>query len=301
MALFGKTRDLLRGIGLPPGDDASLADSPQRFPDGGQYKWELAGAVDAGAVERLVERLDARSLRLDQFTHTEGIMRLTDAEITALVEVVAGADRQLVMAAGPRGVWDVGGQSLAPSAAAKASSYRLRGMEQLVRAVEDVRRAGELGVRGFLVFDEGLLDTLARLRAAGDLPAETRFKASSNMGVGNPAHCRAVAALGADSVNLQRDLDLSMIAAARAVTAVPFDLHTDNPAATGGFLRTYDIPDMIRVGAPVYLKTGNAAQVVFDAPLGETEIAGIVHQIEVEAEMIARHAPELRPSLEREF
>ena len=57
-----------------------------------------------------------------------------------------------------------------------------------------------------------------------------------------------------------------MIAAARLVTAVPFDLHTDNPVATGGFLRTYDIPEIIRVGAPVYLKTGNAAQVVFDAP-----------------------------------
>lgn len=300
MALFSETRAALRGIGLPDGDDAGLADSPHRFPDGGQYKWELAGAVSAGAVERLTERLDAVSLRLDQFTYTEGIMRLTDAEITALVEAV-GPDRQLVMAPGPRGVFDLGGQSLAPSAAAKASAYRLRGMEQVVHAIEDVRRASQLGVRGFLVFDEGLLAVLAQLRAAGELPAQTRFKASSNMGVGNPAHCRAIAELGADSVNLQRDLDLSMIAAARAVTEVPFDLHTDNPAATGGFLRTYELTEMIRVGAPVYLKTGNAAQVVFDAPLGQREIDGIVHQIEVEAETIARHAPQLKASLRPEF
>ncbi|MBS1895718.1 MAG: peptidase [Actinobacteria bacterium] len=301
MAPFDETRESLAGIGLPTGDDAGLADSPHRFPDGGQYKWELAGAIDAAAAELLLEKLEAASLRLDQFTYTEGIVRLTDAEIAALVKVVGDADRQLVMAPGPRGVWDIGGQSLAPSPAAKASSYRLRGMEQVVRAVDDVRRAVDLGVRGFLIFDEGLLDTLVRLRAAGELPAEARFKASSNMGVGNPAHARAIAALGADSINLQRDLDLSMIASARAVTEVPFDLHTDNPGATGGFLRTWEIPDMIRVAAPVYLKTGNAAQIVFDAPLGPREIGGIVHQMELEAETIARHAPDLRPSLEREF
>ncbi len=301
MALFGESRRMLAKVGMPSGDPAPPPDSPRRFADGGHYKWELAGAVDANAVGALIDRLDPVAPRIDQFTYTEGIMRLTDAEITELVEVCAGAERQLVMAAGPRGVYDIGGQHLAPSAAAKASAYRLRGAEQLVRAVEDVRRAIELGVRGFLCFDEGLLWSLGKLRAAGELPGGIRLKASSNMGVANPAHCRVLADLGADSINLQRDLDVAMIAAAREVTTLPFDLHTDNPAATGGFLRLYDIPDMVRLGAPVYLKTGNAAQVVFDAPLGPKELDGICRQIAVEAEMIARHAPDLVHSDRPEF
>lgn len=301
MALFGESRRMLEAIGVPGGDPAPAPDSPHAFADGGHYKWELAGAVDAAAVSALIERLDAVEPRIDQFTHTEGIMRLTDAEITELVDACAGVGRQLVMAAGPRGVYDIGGQHLAPSAAAKASAYRIRGAEGLVRAVEDVRRAVDLGVRGFLCFDEGLFWSLARLREAGELPEGVRLKASSNMGVANPAHAKAIADLGADSINLQRDLDIPMLAAARAVTAVPFDLHTDNPVATGGFLRLYDIPDFIRVAAPVYLKTGNAAQVVFDAPLGPKELDGICRQLMVEAEMIARHVPELSHSDRPEF
>jgi hypothetical protein len=57
---------------------------------------------------------------------------------------------------------------------------------------------------------------------------------------------------------------------------------------------------MVRIGAPVYLKTGNSAQTVFDAELGEREIRNIVHQAQVESEMLARYAPELRQSLVRE-
>ncbi len=299
--MYERTRDWLSDLDMPSGDPAPVPDSPHRFADGGRYKWEIAGAVSAASAAELIAGAEALGVHLNQLTYTEGIMRLTDAEISELVDAVGGAGRQLVMAPGPRGVWDIGGQSLAPSAAAAASAYRLRGTEQLVRALEDVQRAIELGVRGFLVFDEGLLWTLGRLRADGALPAEARFKASSNMGVANPMHARAIAELGADSINLQRDLELPMIAAARAATEVPFDLHTDNPAGTGGFVRTYEIPAMIRAAAPMYLKTGNAAQRVFDAPLGPTEIHGILHQIALESEMIARHAPELEASTHREF
>lgn len=298
--MLADARRSLERLGLPTRDLVELPDSPHRFPDGGQYKWEVAGAVSAANAEALFAGATEVGVHLSQVTHTEGIMRLTDREIQDLVSVVGAADRQLMMAAGPRGVWDIGGQRLAPSPAAAASAYRLRGTEQLVRAVEDVRRALELGVRGFLVFDEGLLYVLAGLRTAGEIPSEVRLKASSNMGVANPAHCRVVRDLGADSINLQRDLDLAMIAAARAAVETPFDLHTDNPAATGGFVRTYEIPEMIRIGAPLYLKTGNAAQRTFDAPLGPLEIAGMVHQMALEAEMIARHAPDLRASRVRE-
>jgi predicted deacylase len=64
--------------------------------------------------------------------------------------------------------------------------------------------------------------------------------------------------LGADSINPVRDLQLPMLAAIRQAIDIPIDLHTENPASSGGFIRHYEVPEMIRVAAPLYLKTGGA-------------------------------------------
>jgi hypothetical protein len=112
------------------------------------------------------------------------------------------------------------------------------------------------------------------------------------MGAANPAHALLLAEAGADSVNLQRDLDVRMVAAVRAATPVALDLHTDNPRQTGGFVRGYDVPELVRVGAPVYLKSGNAAQDFSDAAPSERELAGIAHQILLDDQMLRRLLPE---------
>ena len=55
-----------------------------------------------------------------------------------------------------------------------------------------------------------------------------------------------------------RDIQIQMLAAMRAAIDVPIDLHTENPKSSGGFIRHYEVPDFIRVAAPVYLKTGGS-------------------------------------------
>ena len=35
-------------------------------------------------------------------------------------------------------------------------------------------------------------------------------------------------------------------------------MFTENPALSGGFIRHYEVPEMIRVSAPIYLKTGGS-------------------------------------------
>jgi len=64
--------------------------------------------------------------------------------------------------------------------------------------------------------------------------------------------------LGANSFNPVRDLQLPMLAALRQAIEIPIDLHTENPASSGGFIRHYEVPEMIRVTAPLYLKTGGS-------------------------------------------
>ncbi|HEY0187320.1 MAG TPA: hypothetical protein VGC67_07515 [Cellulomonas sp.] len=296
-----RARAWLTGLGLPGGDPAEPATSTARFADGGMYKWEVAGALDAPSTARLHAILAEGGVRLHQVTNTVGTMRYLDREITELVAVARDLGVQLRMAVGPRGLFDVGGQKLAAGTVAAASAYRLRGADHLAQGLDDVAHAVDLGVRGFLVFDEGLLLVLHRLRAAGELPAGLRLKASSNMGAANPAHALLLEQAGADSVNLQRDLDVRMVAAVRAATSAALDLHTDNPRSTGGFVRGYEVPELVRVGAPVYLKSGNAAQDFADTAPTERELAAIAHQILLDDQLLRRLAPEAVPSDQSEF
>ena len=136
--------------------------------------------------------------------------------------------------------------------------YRLRGQEQVIRAVEDVKRAVRLGVRSFLVYDEGCLWALNQFRSAGEIPSDCRFKISAHTGHGNPCSAKLLESIGADSVNPVRDIQLQMLSAMRQAIDIPIDIHTENPKSTGGFIRHYEVPEMIRVASPIYLKTGGA-------------------------------------------
>ena len=128
--------------------------------------------------------------------------------------------------------------------------YRLRGQEQIVRAVEDVKRAARLGCRGFLVYDEGCLWLLNEMRKAGEIPEDCHFKVSAHAGHGNPCSAKLLESIGADSINPVRDIQLQMLAAMRQAVDCPIDIHTENPKSTGGFIRHYEVPEMIRVAAP---------------------------------------------------
>ncbi|GAB6898899.1 hypothetical protein [Kineosporia succinea] len=296
-----KARQILESAALSIGEPVEAATSTGRFADGGWYKWEVAGAFDASSVEGLVNRLRPHGIQLHQVTNTVGTFRYLDEQITELVAACRRHGVQLRMSVGPRGQFDLGPQKLASGTVAAASAYRLRGADQLLYAVDDVLHAIGLGVGGFLVFDEGLLSVLARAKTDGLLPGGIRLKASSNMGASNPAHARLLASIGADSVNLQRDLDVRMLAAVRGATDVALDVHTDNPRSTGGIVRGYDVPEMVRVAAPIYLKTGNAAQDFSETAPSERELDAIAHQLRLDHQILTRLFPAATPSNTPEF
>jgi hypothetical protein len=72
----------------------------------------------------------------------------------------------------------------------------------------------------------------------------------------NPASARVLSDLGASTLNLPSDLTLSQIAAIRAAVDIPLDLYIEAPDNLGGFVRLHDLPELIRVAAPVYVKFG---------------------------------------------
>ena len=155
---------------------------------------------------------------------------------------------------GPRAAFDVGAQ--VASTAGRLIGPRLRGADQLVYAIEDVRRACELGIRGVLVTDDGLLWTLGEMRKAGELPSDLVIKISVAMGSANPASARLLETLGAGTLNIPTDLTLPQIAAIRQAISIPLDIYVESPDDYGGFVRYFEIPEIVRVAAPVYVKFG---------------------------------------------
>jgi hypothetical protein len=205
-------------------------------------------------MEAVLEEAARLSVPIHRVSQGSGIMLLTDAEIEAMSRLGQDAGVEVSLFVGPRAGWDVGAQILSTSG--KNLGARLRGMDQLVYAVEDVRRACGLGIRSVLVADEGLLWLVNQLKQDGQLPADLIIKVSVQMGAANPISIRLVEELGATTYNPPTDLTLPQIAAIRQVVRLPLDIYVEAPDDFGGFVRYYEVPQLICVAAPVYVKLG---------------------------------------------
>lgn len=280
-------------LGYPGRDDSSLPSSQSQFSAGGDYGIEVASVNNQKILEEILRLADHFDVRIDRVDECRGMFRLPDDEIRTMVATCRERQMGLVMSVGPRAVYDSGGFVKTPNGA--RVGYRLRGMSSVAHAIEDVLRGVELGVRGFIVYDEGLLDVLGQMRAAGRLPAEAIFKLSVHAGCSNPASARLYNRLGADTVNLMPDVDLSMLSAFRQATPCPLDVFSDTAGAAGGMIRTYDVPEFIRVGAPVYIKAGAVSQPLQNHLPSPAEREERMKQVRCVVEMIERAAPHARP------
>jgi hypothetical protein len=183
-----------------------------------------------------------------------GVMLQTDDEIRRMVALGQEHGIEVCLFVGPRANWDVGVQ--AASATGKVLGASLRGVDQLAFGLEDVRRAAELGIRSVLVADVGQLMILGRMKDAGDLPPDFVLKISVTLAAANPATARVLEDLGATSINLPVDLSLPQIAAIRQAIDAAIDFYVEAPDDFGGTVRHYEIPELVRVAAPIYLKFG---------------------------------------------
>jgi hypothetical protein len=292
--LFDETRAQLGRLGLPVQDTALVEESPRTFDDGCHFRIEVPTVNSAQAAETLLSESRRRGFTINRVTETRGMYRHTARELRAYAELGEEYGAQILMSVGPRAAYDIGAGVQTPEGA--RIGYRLRGQEQIVRAIEDVKRGIEAGVRGFVVYDEGLLWVLHRLRTAGELPADIHLKVSAHCGHGNPSSAQMLEMLGANSFNPVRDLPLPMIAAIREAVSIPLDCHVDNPRLSGGFVRTYEAPEFVRAAAPVHLKTGNSALEGHGVSPTPCQLEDILRQVEIVTEFLDRHLPTARQS-----
>ena len=235
-------------------DEAHLATSTKTFPDGVRFRVEIP-SVEGPECLRVVlseaERLDVPVRRVSQGS---GVFMLTDAELDETVELAAAAGLEVSLFARPVTGW--GTSATARASAGGGFAATVQGSAGLRAAIDDIRRAADHGIRSVLISDVGLLSVFGRMRAAGDLPGDMQAKISVMLPISNPGTAQLLVELGADTLNLQTDLSLSQIAEIRAAVDVPLDLYVEAPDNLGGFVRLSELPEIVRIAAPTYIKFG---------------------------------------------
>jgi hypothetical protein len=249
-----RTREFLHSIGLPTGDLGGLPDSAKRFPDGAQYRVEIPSTEGPRCLEAVLEEADRLAVRVHRISQGSGVFMHTDDELDEMALAAADARIEVSLFTRPNAGWVV--SAMARSQAGLIAAPTAHGQEGVVACLDDAKRAAEHGFRSVLIADLGVLSAFTAMKAAGELPAEMQAKISVMLPAANPAAARVLEQLGASTINLPTDLSLAQIAAIRAAVDVPLDLYVEAPDNVGGFVRMHEIPELIRVASPVYVKFG---------------------------------------------
>ncbi len=276
------------------------APSERRFPDGAHFRIEIPSVEGPEVLRAVVDQASATGLSVNRVSQGSGAMLLSEAELAEMARIGADAGLEVSLFVGPREEWDVGAH--ARSSDGPALGGRLRGFRQLRYAVDDVLRAVDRGIRGFLVADTGLLELLADLQAQGQIPASVVWKVSVMIAPSNPLTLRQLERLGGSTVNVPSDVTLGQLAEMRAVTSVPLDLYVEAPDGMGGVVRGQETADLVTVAAPMYVKFGlRNSRPLYPSGLHlRDEAVAIarekVHRAGVALEWIARSGCELTQS-----
>ncbi|MDU1108649.1 MAG: U32 family peptidase, partial [Enterobacter sp.] len=211
-------------------------------------------------LETIVSALRESEIYCTRFNETHGSFLRSDREIKEMLQLCHENNYGMLFGLGPRPEYDV-----------KSSFYRTEfGMEQgrqlnnndaISHSIEEALRLSELGCRGLIVYDPGVLFILNELRKKEILPANMKFKTSSHCMVTNAIIARLMADAGADSITTAHDLSLATMYEIRRFNPdLVIDIPIDVYASKGGYLRFYEVGELAQIAAPMYLKVGASAQ-----------------------------------------
>jgi hypothetical protein len=240
-------RSLLREAGSPSTDEAIA--STKTFPDGANYRVEIPSTEGVEGVRAVFDAADEFGVPVHRVSQGSGAMLLLDEEIREMVALCQARNVELSLFVGPRPGWDVSGQRA-------FGGNRLEGADQLVYSMDDLARAADLGVRGALVSDEGVLVAASLMRERGILPPNFVIKGSVQLMASNPLAVRMLEQAGLNTINLPPAMSLPRLASIRGAVDMPIDFYVESPDNLGGFVRHYEIHDIIRALSPVYVKFG---------------------------------------------
>ena len=289
-------------LGVPGRDPWSLPTSPHTFPDGAHFRIEIAGVERASTLEAMVEEARKKKIIIHRAIATVGGSTLLGfSELQAMARLAREEKIEVIMTVGHRKGWDAGSKELS-TPEGSMQGFRLRGSDNLSYWLADMMRNLEAGFRGFLVYDEGLLLILNRMRQEGFIPPETIFKFSVFGGYASAAGAKVVESLGASTMNPISDVSLPILAGIRQAVRIPLDIYLTVVDSFGGMFRAYEAPEIARVAAPCYFKfePGTSEGEIYKPWVSEAWhrdfIREKVRMASIVMELMDRHAPQLKTS-----
>lgn len=299
---LGTIRAYMEKRGIPGRDAHDLPTSAKRFPDGAQYRIEIAGVERASTMEALIDEAHRRGVTVHRAIAAVGGSTYCDfEELKDMARMAAEEKIEVVMTVGHRKGWDAGSKEMATPEGA-LQGFRLRGSDHVSYHIADIMRCVEAGHRGFLVYDEGVLFLLNGMREDGLLPKETFFKFSVFGGYCSAAGAKIVAGMGVNSMNPISDVSLPILGSIRRAVDIPLDIYLIIVDAFGGMFRAYEAPEIARVASPCYFKfePGTSETDIYKPWVSEEWHAHLIRQkvktAQIVMEIMERHAPELRTS-----
>jgi len=277
---------MIRGTGSPRGTAAlerhfaplvnAPAVSEARFPDGAHLRIEIPSVENPAALRAVVEEARLHEITVHRVSQGSGSMLLTKAELATMARIGADEGLEVNLFVGPREEFGIGGSVRSPDGL--LLSGRLRGFDQIRYALEDILRAVDVGIRGFLIADTGLMQVLNDMVREGELPANIVWKMSAVLAPSNPVAFQQLIALGATTVNVPSDMNLDELSEIRSVSSAPIDLYMEAPDSLGGMVRGHEIAEIAAVSAPLYAKFGlrNARPVY---PAGHQVMGDVVNNV----------------------
>ena len=122
------------------------------------------------------------------------------------------------------------------------------------------------------------------------------------MAQSNPVSIKLIQDAGADTYNVPTDLTLAKLSEIRQAIDMPIDIYIEAPDDIGGYVRHYEIAEIIRVAAPVYIKFGlrNSPNIYPSGTHLESVSIALckerVRRAKIGLDLLKRYAPDLKTS-----
>jgi hypothetical protein len=302
MKSIEEIRQYMAKLGLPERDGAVIPSSPLAFPDGANFRIEIAGVERPSTLEVMIRESEKRAVPVHRAIATVGGSTYCDREeLRAMAQMARDAKIELITTVGHRKGWDAGARELATPEGGM-QGWRLRGSDNIAYWIADMMRGLEAGLRGFLVYDEGVLSIVSRMRAEGFIPKETVFKFSVFGGYCSAAGAKLIASMGADTMNPSSDVSLPILGSIRNAVSIPLDVYIIIVDSFGGMFRAYEAPEIARIASPCYFKfePGTSEGDIYKPWVSDQWHADFMAQkvkiASIVCELMERHAPTLSTS-----
>jgi hypothetical protein len=295
-------RAFMEKQGIPGRDAWELPTSTKSFPDGANYRIEIAGVERASTLRSLIEESKKRQLVVHRIiASVGGSTFLSYQELKDMAQMAREENIEAIMTVGHRKGWDAGSkEGSTPEGAMQG--FRLRGSDNISYHIADIMRSIEAGFRGFLVYDEGVLLLLNKMRSDNFIPKETILKFSVFGGYCSAAGAKLIESLGANSMNPISDVSLPILGGIRKAIDIPLDIYLIVVDSFGGMFRAYEAPEIARVASPCYFKfePGTSEGDIYKPWVSEEWHSEFIRQkvkiASIVQEIMQRHAPDIRTS-----